>query len=107
MQSLNNLFVCFLGVARSGIILMKKTVQVRIIGANFGTDEVQKSEEFLQIILKGCPSYKQASSTGERANNLRKYSTYGMTFNVIQTYWQRHYESTTLQPTDSLASSCQ
>ncbi len=72
MKSLDNLFALLFLLLRAICVLVKKAIEITILNKDFRTDEVQKSEKFLEIVLQGCPGNEESTAGNERANNLRE-----------------------------------
>ena len=52
MQSLDNLLALLFHSIGVLLVLVQETLQIRIVREDFGTNEVQQSEQFLQVILE-------------------------------------------------------
>ena len=72
MQRLDNFLTRLLFILRLRLILMQKTVQIRIIHKYLRAYEIQQREQLLQAILQRGTRDQQPSTGDEGADDLRK-----------------------------------
>ena len=73
MQSLDDLLALLFHSIGVLLILVQETLQISVIREDFGTNEVQQSEQFLQIILQRGSGDQQSTTGREGPNDLGEY----------------------------------
>ena len=73
MQSLDDLLALLFHSIGVLLVLMQETLQIRVIREDLGANEVQQSEQLLQVILQRGPGDQQSTTRREGPNNLGEY----------------------------------
>lgn len=72
MQGGNNLGAGLFLRLSLRISLVQETVEVAVVGENFGTNEVEEREEFLEVILEGGAGDEHSSTRAVGPDDLRE-----------------------------------
>ena len=73
MQSFDDLLALLFHSIGVLLVLVQETLQISVIREDFGTNEVQQSEQFLQIILQRGSGDQQSTTGREGPNDLGEY----------------------------------
>ena len=73
MQGLHDLLVLLFHSVGVLLVLMQEAFQIRVIREYFGTNEVQQSEQLLQVVLQRSSSNQQSATGREGSDDLGEY----------------------------------